>query len=251
MRPSRKYLSLPIISLSEGQHIGYVKILILNAKTKALAALVIDPKGFFKEQRIIPYSKVVSVGDDAITIDKGSYAEKSTSLPEILDLLKEKTALIGSKVVTESGKTLGVVDEYYVAPEDGQIEEIEISGGKIEGLLNGKAILSADQIITIGRDILITKKGSEAELKLSDKGLTDTLKSVIHSTGQFASGTGQTVSKLFRKEKTSITLASSSPASGPEGEEPGVSAAEKPSAAAVEPADENTEAEPASKEPLG
>ncbi len=203
MRPSRKYLSLPIISLSEGQHIGYVKNLVLNSKSKSLAALVVDPKGFFKEQRIIPYSKVISVGDDAITIDKGSYVEKSTNLPEMLELLKEKSNLIGSKVVTETGKTLGIIEEYHIDPENGQIMQIEISGGKIEGFFNGKALLSAEHIVTIGQDIIIVQKGSEADLNLTDKGLTDTLKSVIHSTGQFASGTSQSVGKLFKKEKTS------------------------------------------------
>ena len=129
MKPSRKFLSLPIISLSEGQHIGYVKGLVIDANTKSLAALIIDPKGFFKDQRIIPYGKVVSVGEDAITIDKGGHVEKSASLPEILSLIKEKLSIIGTRVITQSGKTLGIAEEYYIDPITGAITQIEISGG--------------------------------------------------------------------------------------------------------------------------
>ena len=81
VKASRKYLSLPIISLQEGQQIGYVKSLILDAGTKSLAAIVVDPKGLFKDQRIIPYSKVVSVGDDAITIDKEAPRGKDLKSP--------------------------------------------------------------------------------------------------------------------------------------------------------------------------
>ncbi|SHH05501.1 PRC-barrel domain-containing protein [Desulfosporosinus lacus] len=201
MKPSRKFLSLPIISLQEGQQLGYVKSLILNAGTKSLAAIVVDPKGFFKDQRIIPYSKVVSVGDDAITIDKESHVEKSSSLPELLDLVKEKLTIIGTKMVTETGKTLGTADEYYVDPSTGKITQIEISGGKLEGFLNGKAWISAEYITTIGHDVIVIQKGSENALTVSDKGLSDSFKNLIHTTSNLASETTHTISNYFKKER--------------------------------------------------
>lgn len=200
MKASRKFLSLPIISLQEGQHIGYVKSLIFNPQTKSLAAIVVD-KGLFKDQRIIPYNKVVSVGEDAITIDKCAYVEKSTNIPEILDLMKNKLNVIGTKVITESGKTLGVAEEYYVNPEDGKMTHVEISGGKIDGLFNGKAQLKSENLITIGHDIIVAVKGSEINLTVSDKGINSALKTILHSTTNFAAGTKQTVSHYFKKEK--------------------------------------------------
>ena len=201
MKPSKKYLSLPIISLQEGQQIGYVKSLILDAGTKALAAIVVDTKGFFKDQRIIPYSKVVSVGEDAITIDKQSHVEKTTNLPELVDLVKEKLTIIGTKMVTETGKTLGIADEYYVDQETGKIAQIEISGGKIEGFLSGKAFISAEYITTIGHDVIITQKGSENSLTVADKGLSDSFKNLIHSTSNLASETTHTIGSYFKKAK--------------------------------------------------
>lgn len=201
MKPSRKYLSLPIISLQEGQQIGYVKSLILDAGTKALAAIVVDTKGFFKDQRIIPYSKVVSVGEDAITIDKESHVEKTSSLPELLELVKEKLTIIGTKMVTETGKTLGIAEEYYVDPDTGKITQIEISGGKIEGFLSGKAWISAEYITTIGHDVIISQKGSENALTVADKGLSDSIKNLMHSTSHLASETTHTISSYFKKGK--------------------------------------------------
>ncbi|AFL98588.1 hypothetical protein Desde_0094 [Desulfitobacterium dehalogenans ATCC 51507] len=201
MKPSKQFLSLPIVSLSEGQHIGYVKSLVIDSQSKALAALVIDPKGFFKDQRIIPYAKVVSVGADAITIDKGSYVEKSASLPEILSLIKEKLTIIGTRVITQSGKTLGVVEEFYVDPDTGKITQMEISGGKIEGFFSGKAILDADYVVTIGQDVIVAQKGCETSLMIADKGINDTFKSVFRSTSSLASGTGQAFGKMLSKNK--------------------------------------------------
>ncbi|CAA7599893.1 PRC-barrel-like [Acididesulfobacillus acetoxydans] len=203
MKPSRKFLSLPIITLKEGQQIGYVKGLVLDAREKAVAALVVDPKGFFKDQRIIPYSKVVSVGDDAITIDKESHVEKSAGIPELLELLKEKLGIIGTKVVTESGKILGIAAEYYVDTVTGKVTQLEVSGGKIGSLLNGRALLSAEQLVTIGPDVIVAQKESELSLDVADKGLNDTLKSFLHSTSHLASEKTQTLSQYFRKGRLS------------------------------------------------
>ncbi|KLU62055.1 PRC-barrel domain protein [Peptococcaceae bacterium CEB3] len=203
MKPSRKFLSLPIITLKEGQQIGYVKGLVLDAREKAVAALVVDPKGFFKDQRIIPYSKVVSVGDDAITIDKESHVEKSAGIPELLELLKEKLGIIGTKVVTESGKILGIAAEYYVDTVTGKVTKLEVSGSKIGSLLNGRALLSAEQLVTIGPDVIVAQKGSELSLDMADKGLNDTFKSFLHSTSHLASEKTQTLSQYFRKGRPS------------------------------------------------
>jgi len=207
VKPSRKYLSLPIISLQEGQQIGYVKNLILDPSTKALAAIVVDTKGFFKDQRIIPYSKVISVGEDAITIDKESHVEKTSSLPELLDLVKEKLTIIGTKMVTETGKTLGIAQEYYVDPETGTITQIEISGGKLEGILSGKAWIPAEYIMTIGHDVIISQKGSENALTVADKGLSDSFKNLMHSTSHLASETTHTLSNYFKKGKSKAAVA--------------------------------------------
>ncbi|KUO73860.1 MAG: photosystem reaction center subunit H [Desulfosporosinus sp. BRH_c37] len=209
MKPSKKYLSLPIITLQEGQQIGYVKSLIVNASTKALAAIVVDTKGFFKDQRIIPYSKVVSVGEDAITIDKESHVEKTSSLPELLELVKEKLTIIGTKMVTETGKTLGIADEYYVDPKTGKITQIEISGGKIEGFLSGKAWISAEYITTIGHDVIISQRDSENALTVADKGLSDSIKNLMHSTSHLASETTHTISSYFSKGKFNAAVSPS------------------------------------------
>jgi len=242
VKPSRKYLSLPIISLQEGQQIGYVKSLILDAGTKALAAIVVDTKGFFKDQRIIPYSKVVSVGEDAITIDKESHVEKTSSLPALFDLVKQKLTIIGTKMVTETGKTLGIADEYYIDPGTGKITRIEISGGIIDGFLSGKAWISAEHIKTIGHDVIISQKDSENALTIADKGLSDSLKNLMHSTSHLASETTHTISSYFKNRKlhTAVTPPN------PDKELIGL-----PETEAIPPATQTISEIPVSKIPLG
>ncbi|KNZ68906.1 PRC-barrel domain-containing protein [Thermincola ferriacetica] len=204
MRKSRKIMAMPIISIAEGIQIGTVKSLVVDPEQKEIAALVIDQKGWFREQKIIPYSKVSNVGDDAITIDQSSNVEKSTNLPEILKLLREKTDPIGLKVISETGKVLGHVDEYYIDEKSGQIVSLEISGKLMESLLKGKGLLPASQIITMGADAIVVKANTEDEITKVDGGLQETLANLKDSTSGLWNVTRKKTLELSKtiKEKT-------------------------------------------------
>ncbi|NLI93909.1 MAG: photosystem reaction center subunit H [Peptococcaceae bacterium] len=201
MLPSKKFISLPIISLKEGQQIGYVRNLVIDPRTKAVAALIVDPKGFFKEQRIIPFNKVVSIGENAITVSTESQAEKATNLPDILELLKEKTAIIGIKVITAAGKTLGIIEEFYIDSEDGSIACLEVSDGKIEGLFYGKARLRADDILTIGSDVVVVAKDCDERLEVLNKGISENFKSFLQVASNKAATKGQQLNDYWKNRK--------------------------------------------------
>ncbi|NLL52614.1 MAG: photosystem reaction center subunit H [Peptococcaceae bacterium] len=218
MLPSKKLISLPIISLKEGQKIGYAKNIVINPKTISVAALIVDPKRFFMEQRIIPFNRVVNIGENAITVGTESQAEKAANLPDIMHLLKEKTAVIGMKVITANGKTLGMVDEFYINREDGSIEFIDISGGKIEGLFHGKARLKADEIMTLGSEVMVVSEDSEDKLENCIKGINDNIKSFIRLASNKIIDQGEKINnsrknkskKVFSEQKTDENLQESS-----------------------------------------
>ncbi len=198
---SKKLLSLPIISLKEGQQIGYVRNLVINPKTKAVAAFVVDPKGFFKEQRIIPFNRVVSIGQSAITVSTENQVEKATNLPDILDLLKEKAAIVGLKVLTENGKNLGFIDAFYINPATGSISSLDLSGGKIEGVFTGKARLPADAILTIGPDVVVVCNDAEERLEVFNKGINKNVKSFFHVASEKAAEKGHQINQYWKRKK--------------------------------------------------
>jgi len=201
MLPSKKFLSLSIISIKEGQRIGYVRNLVIDPKTKSVAAFVVDPRGFFKDQRIIPFNRVTSIGKNAITVSTQNQVEKAVNLPAILELLKEKTAVIGMKVLTTGGKTLGRVQEFYVDPECGKITCLDISGGKIEGLFSGKARLRAEDILTMGSDVIVVSEECEEKLDIASKGLNENLKSFFQAASAKASDKGQRINEYWKSKR--------------------------------------------------
>lgn len=176
-RQSKHFVAMPVFSLDDGQQIGLVKEIVIDYRNFEVSALVIEPKGFFKEQKIIPYIKVKNVGSDAITIERTVGATNPTNLPQILSLMKNGNTIIGTKVITETGITLGYIEEFLVEDSTGKIAGFEL-GSKITGLMGGKTKINAGMSLTLGKDALIVKAGTEQELTQLSPPIKDSFKNL-------------------------------------------------------------------------
>ena len=183
MRKSKQFISMPVISLEEGQRMGNIKELVVNSAEKKVVALAVEQKGLFREQKYIPYSKVRSVGDDVVTVNQTTSAKKSGSLPEIITLVKEKNNISGTRIVTENGTLLGVVDDYFVNLASGEIMGMEFSGNYLTSVFNGKAFLDIDLVLTIGKEMIVCSNEALDKTVKLDGGLQERLRGVRESTG--------------------------------------------------------------------
>ncbi|WP_258360698.1 PRC-barrel domain-containing protein [Moorella sulfitireducens] len=158
---SKKLIGMPVVSLADGHQLGRVKRLIIDQHKMVIAAFTVDRKGWFKEQPVIPYSHVKSVGNHAITVDQAAAVVKLSSQPELEALAKHPLPLLGARVITEEGTVIGTVDDFRFDPQDGKIYYLDIKSG----LLHGSRGLETGQIITCGRDALIARAGAEETLQ--------------------------------------------------------------------------------------
>lgn len=191
MQKSRRFEAMPVISLEEGQQIGIVKGLVVDPAERKVAALIIEQKGWFKEQRFIPYNRISSVGSDAITIEKSGGIERAAGLPEIARLLREKAVTIGAKILTDNGTVLGYVDEYYVDLQTGTIVGLEFSGNRIDSLIKGRAFIDINYVRTLGGEVIIVASECLDNVFKLEGGLQVTVKNLRESTGQFWESTRQ------------------------------------------------------------
>lgn len=201
MKKSRKLISMPIVSLAEGMQIGSVRSLVVDPAKMEVAALIIDQRGWFRDQKIIPYAKVKSVGNDAVTIDQSSNVQKPISLPELLKLIKERANPVGTRVIAENGTVIGTVDEFYVDEATGKITGLEVSGKLLESLYKGKAVLPIDSVITIGSDVIVVTNDAESTLQKIDGGLQETIHNIKEGTSSILESTIQRTKEIGKNIK--------------------------------------------------
>ncbi|MGI6678142.1 MAG: PRC-barrel domain-containing protein [Dehalobacterium sp.] len=202
-KPSKKALSLPVLSVHEGEHLGQVKSLIIDPVSKVVAAFVITKKRWLKEEKIIPFYRVNHIGDHAIVIDKAGTVEKATNLPQIAKLMKNPIPIINVKVVTTAGKSLGHVEEFWF-DETGKITKYEIGSKLTEGLWKGRILLSGEEVVTIGKDVMMVADGAESRLLPGDNHLQKTMSDLKTATGKIWGSTVETSQKLGQAIASSI-----------------------------------------------
>ena len=98
-RASKKTLGMPVYSIREGQNLGYVKTLVMDPQEKAVIALIIERRRMTREERIIPFVHIQSIGDDVIVVDKAASAERKANLPHIISHNEESFAYTGSESI--------------------------------------------------------------------------------------------------------------------------------------------------------
>lgn len=200
MRKSKQIVGMPVFSLEDGQQTGTVKDLVINPQRKQVIALAIAQKGWLKELKYIPYGKIRSIGEDAITVDRGTTLEKGASLPEIVKLVQEKIEVTGNKLITENGTILGLVDDYLIDLLTGEIVGLEFGDNFINSIIKGRAYLDITHVRTIGKEVIVCNEDALANLVKVDGGMSNTVRSLRDST---TSAWGSTV-QLTRNLGTSL-----------------------------------------------
>lgn len=172
---AKQLLGMPVYSISEGASIGVVKSIIIDPEAKQLLAFSVDRKGWYRDIKIIAFSKIKTIGHDAITITEKSNAARAANLPKMIQYLHEPNHLTGNRVISDDGRTLGRVEEYYLDRETGAISRLDIACGAKGNLLSGKCCLQGKYIRTIGEAAIVVDKNCFATLETMDSTLKTNL----------------------------------------------------------------------------
>jgi uncharacterized protein YrrD len=152
-------IGLRVITTDLGQEIEKVKELIYDPEVGKILALVVDPGGWFKDAKIIPFEKIKTIGKDAVMIETegvvknaGEVSQKISRIVEGDDYLNDNNL-----VITEDGTELGKVSDVYFDTDSGEVMEFEISQG-IKNLSSGKKRIKKEDVVKIGENAIIVKR---------------------------------------------------------------------------------------------
>lgn len=149
MKKSIDVIGLPLFSITQGREIGKVKQFVINPSEGTVAALVIDDGKWYLGAKLLPMSAVTALGEYAVTVDGIEKILEVNEMPEIGKLLEADIQVIGTNVLTNTGRIQGKVIEVII-DETGKLVACEIED------LEGEAFqLEAARILTYGKEVLI------------------------------------------------------------------------------------------------
>jgi uncharacterized protein YrrD len=211
-RASRAVLGLPVISIQESLMLGYIKQILIDGQDRLVQAFVVERRRLGKEDRVLPFAAVSGFGEDSITIDKMTLLERKGLSHQYVRALRRPLPILGARVFTDSGKTLGKVEEYRFSILDGKISGLEVAGS---GLFKDRSLLHGQYVIAISPQTVMVKDAAianavtvenpflsnmESAAETVKEKATDLSNSAREATKKFSASFNGTMNRLRNRE---------------------------------------------------
>ena len=195
-RGSRKMLGLPVYSIQEGNNLGNIKGFILDAQEKSLLAFVVERRRVSKEEKMLPFTAVNSIGEDAVTVEHLNALERRGANPVIMNALRRPIQPLGARCFTAGGKTLGKVEEYYIDAESGKISQLEINS---RGLLKGNILVDGAYIIALAPHTIMLRDEALTSYQTTENQLLNSMEAAKDFAGEITRTTASVLGSSFHK----------------------------------------------------
>jgi uncharacterized protein YrrD len=151
-----------VIDMEAAERLGKIKEIIVQRDGERVAGFVVvhgeTIVGTGGKRRMIPASAVYSIGPDALTVRGPAMQELAE-----LDSLPRMSDIIGHKMVTQSGRLLGVIDDMLINVADGSIVGFVVGEGvrkKLENMFNPQrsqihGYVRADADLHVGKELIV------------------------------------------------------------------------------------------------
>ncbi len=153
-----------VVDMDAAQKLGKVKEIIVQQDGERVAGFVVTHAenilGSGGTRRSIPASALNAIGPDAITVHGRGVAEEAASE---LDTLPRMSDVTGHRMMTQSGRLLGTIDDLLVDPTDGSIVGFTV-GEDIKSKLGNMfstdrnhtaGYVRADADLQVGEDLIV------------------------------------------------------------------------------------------------
>ena len=152
-----------VIDMEAAERLGKIKEIIVQRDGERVAGFTVvhgeTIVGTGGTRQMIPGSAVYSIGPDALTV-RGSAMKQGLAELENLPRMSD---IIGHKMVTRSGRLLGVIDDMLINGADGTIVGFVVGEGvrnKLENIFNPQrpqihGYVRADADLHVGKDLIV------------------------------------------------------------------------------------------------
>jgi uncharacterized protein YrrD len=156
-------LGRAVIDMEAAERLGKIKQIIVQRDGERVAGFVVvhgeTIVGSGGTRRTIPASALHSIGPDAITVRGSGMKER----PHDLEKLPRMSDVIGHKMITQSGRLLGSIDDVLINGADGTIIGFVVGEGlrgKVEDFFNPKrsrvhGYVRADADLQVGNKLIV------------------------------------------------------------------------------------------------
>lgn len=158
MRTFSSLKGLPVYVQNSDEQIGKIADLYL-AQNGNVIGLLVEGQSFFKRDRLLPITSILSYSDERITVDDITSLRPVQHIEGAYFLYKHGE-LAGKTVLTDKGKKLGLLDDVYFQEEVGTIIGYEVTEGFFTDITEGKKLVSTSEDLRVSKEAIVVHVNS-------------------------------------------------------------------------------------------
>ncbi|MGI6084558.1 MAG: PRC-barrel domain-containing protein [Acetivibrionales bacterium] len=155
MKTAQQIIGLPVVSIFDGNEIGKVKNVIINASKGTIDFFVIDSGIRSLAGGVIPADRVLGIGEYALTIQQPDDISDIVKIPAAIELMQKNITVRGTRVLTKKGSLLGEAGDILI----NELNLYNIIGVEFVPANTSmrSGIIPRSSIITFGKDLLVVQ----------------------------------------------------------------------------------------------
>jgi len=157
LKPISEIMGAKLVDLDNCQNMGKVVNWVINPDKKQISALLVKPVGIFAQTLAVSTFDIVEYGPKMVIIKNHSALVAPGELLHLPKRLRQKNRVMGSPVITVSGKKLGNIEDVLFETTDSTLQKIYIKSGLLGILTQPDLIIGVDKIISIEQKKIIVQ----------------------------------------------------------------------------------------------
>lgn len=162
MKTGSELLGKPIITADDGRRLGVVRDLLFDDSFSRVIGLVLVRRLLFGRSRVIGFSDIDAIGNDAIVTRPAAAPLQGEQAAEVTRGTSERSGVQGKPMVSLDGRYLGALDDVVFDETTGRIVGYEITTRGRLGLRSQHNFLPAQEA-TVGTDVLVVPSGAQVQ----------------------------------------------------------------------------------------
>ena len=146
---------IPVLDLETGDILGQAVDWVVDPAHQKIAAYVLSPGTLWHKTEVIVPVDIVEYGPKMIIVRDQQAVITPDEIVGLPELLRNKVRLRGAKVESESGKNLGVVEDFTIEIIGSTIQQYYIQSATLIGGLANTWVVSADKVIRVEQHKII------------------------------------------------------------------------------------------------
>ncbi len=160
LKPITEIMGARLVDLDNSQTLGEVTNWVIDPDKKQISALIVKSGGIFARTLAVTTIDIIEYGPKMVVVKNREALVPPSEIVNLPGLMRRKYHVIGSPVITVSGKKLGLVEDLLFETTDSTIQKIYVRPGVLGMFNQPDLIIPADKIVAIEQKKIVVTDDS-------------------------------------------------------------------------------------------